>query len=172
MNEKILINGKLSNIKLISLIILVIGLFLGFVCFYIMLCNDKNYFEKRMCDSRYFSESLCEKYTNMSNIQYLKEREQNSYWICGISISSGFLILSLIFYCCFFKEQIVVTNKRIYGTVLFGNLISIPLNSFIAVETNWLNGLSIFTVTGKIKFKFIKNNKIIYKEINELLSNI
>lgn len=170
MKEQEILKSKVSNIKLISSIILITGIILGFIIFYAMLTSDKNYIESAMC-GYYGSDNLCEKYENMSLTEYMKERNQNSYWIGGLSTTGGFLVLALVIYLCYSKQKIIITNKRVYGKSIFGKVMNLPLDSISAVELSMFKGILISTSSGRIKFKLIENNQEVYKEISKLLMN-
>lgn len=80
-----------------------------------------------------------------------------------------FFIISLIFYWCMSKVEIVVTNKRIYGTAIFGKRVELPLDMVSAVETQLFKGIGISTSSGVIKFLMIKNANEMREKISELL---
>ena len=67
------------------------------------------------------------------------------------------------------KCELVVSNKRIYGKAKFGRRVDLPLDSISAVGTSSMYGIDVGTSSGKIKFKFIKNNNEIHKIISDLL---
>ena len=170
MKEQEILKSKVSNIDLISLIILITGIILGSMIFYVMLKSDKNSFENSMC-GYYGSANLCEKYENMSLTEYMKQRNQNSYWIGGFLTTGGFLLLAVVFYFCYSKQEIIITNKRVYGKSIFGKVVNLPLDSISAVELSMFKGILISTSSGIIKFKLIENNQEVYKEISKLLMN-
>ena len=66
--------------------------------------------------------------------------------------------------------KLTVTNKRIYGTIVLGRRVDLPVDSVSAVSTvGLLKGVSIASSSGRISFLFIKNADEIYEEINNLL---
>lgn len=80
-----------------------------------------------------------------------------------------FIILGIIFYVASSKISLTVTDKRIYGTAIFGKRIDLPLDMVSAVSTSFFKGIGVSTSSGVIKFWCIKNNLDIHKEISELL---
>ena len=67
------------------------------------------------------------------------------------------------------KMEIVVTDKRVYGKTAFGKRVDLPLDSISAISISFLKGIAIGTSSGKVNFKFIKNNQAIHKEVSTLL---
>ena len=67
------------------------------------------------------------------------------------------------------KGKIFVTDKRVYGTAIFGKRVDLPLDAISAVATGKFNGISITTASGAIQFLLIKNRDEIHKEITKLL---
>ena len=69
----------------------------------------------------------------------------------------------------FCGTEIVITDKRVYGKVLLGQRVDLPLDSISAVGTFWLKGVSVSSSSGRIKFAFIKNRNEIHECISKLL---
>ncbi len=67
--------------------------------------------------------------------------------------------------------KITVTDKRVYGQAAFGRRVDIPLDSISSVAISMLKGISVASSSGRIIFKFIKNNNEIHDEISKLLVN-
>ena len=64
----------------------------------------------------------------------------------------------------------VVTNKRVYGIATFGKKVDLPFDKISAVSTMGIvNGISVSTSSGFIKFMFIKNAEEVYQTISKLL---
>ena len=166
--QKILKSKVVSNIKLISLIIFIIGIILGFLIFYVMITEDKEWREYSICMNS--TREACVEIKNMSLIEYMEKRNQNSYWIAGFGTVGGFLVLSLVFYFCYSKQEIIITNKRIYGKSIFGKVMNLPLDSISSVSIIKLfKGVSMATSSGKISFHFIANNEGVYNAVSKLL---
>ena len=125
------------------------------------------------------------------------ENEKNYFITIGVAILVGGFLLSTIFgldsiaYCMYpwsFSfyyvwpsiilivagfiyngSEIVITDKRAYGTTSFKKRIDLPVDSISAVGSSHPKGISISTSSGRISFAFIKNQDEIYKCINNLL---
>lgn len=66
--------------------------------------------------------------------------------------------------------KLTVTDKRIYGAIILGRRVDLPVDSVSAVsKIGLLKGISIGTSSGRICFLFIKNVDEIYRRINNLL---
>ena len=68
-----------------------------------------------------------------------------------------------------YKGQLVVTDKRIYGSARFGRRVDLPLDSISSVGTGWLNSISVATSSGSIRFYMIENRNAIHSIISKLL---
>lgn len=65
--------------------------------------------------------------------------------------------------------EIVVTDKRVYGKAAFGKRVDMPFDSISAISLSAMKGIAVATSSGKIAFKFIKNNREVHAEISKLL---
>lgn len=74
-------------------------------------------------------------------------------------------------YLCISKTEIIVTNKRVYGTGAFKKRVDLPLDLISVVATSFFKGITIGTSSGKISFTGISNNEEIHTEISKLLNN-
>ncbi len=181
-NENTLIKSNLCNIKNISIIILVIGSIIGLIVFLFMASNWKSF---RVATSPYcFAQSVkiggknitippdkkkCEEYKNMSLLTFIKQDNQNSYWIVLATIITISIVVSFLNYKCFSKQELIVSKNRVYGTKMFGKCFNIPLKSISSVELATLNGIKIYSFSNKLKFMWLKNNKEIYEIISSQL---
>ena len=86
-------------------------------------------------------------------------------------ISAISFLIGLIFAIGWSKSDFTVTNTRVFGVASFGKRVDLPLDSISAVGTSSMLGIDVGTSSGKIKFKFIQNNKEIHKVIGDLLIN-
>lgn len=78
-------------------------------------------------------------------------------------------VLLLIFGFIYSRNEIVITDKRVYGKTVFGKQVDLPLDSISAVGTSWLKGISVSTSSGRVSFSFIKNRNEIHKAVSDLL---
>lgn len=117
------IESKLINIKLVSIIIFIFGLILGVVLFFTLVDYDQEIFTSRYC--KYLTDEY-ETFRDCHNAfkepvsQYIKHRNQNSYWIALYSCIFGFGAVSVIYYLMYRKQKIYINDKNIYGTSTFG----------------------------------------------------
>ena len=65
--------------------------------------------------------------------------------------------------------EIVVTNKSVYGKAAFGKRVDMPFDSISAISLSAMKGIAVATSSGKIAFKFIRNNREVHTEISKLL---
>lgn len=88
--------------------------------------------------------------------------------VLGVAII--ILTIAFIFKCKNLKQGIYVTEKRVYGTTVFGKRVDIPLDSISAVSlTNLFSGVSVASSSGRISFSFLENQDEIFKTISELI---
>ncbi len=92
-------------------------------------------------------------------------------WVGGFFLLIGFglLLIGLLLYLWWAKYELTITDKRVYGKVLFGIRVDLPLDSISSVGTSFLWGVDFGTSSGRIHFKFMKNKSEIHTIINTLL---
>ena len=92
-------------------------------------------------------------------------------WVGGffILIGLGLLLIGLLLYLWWSKYELTITDKRVYGKVLFGIRVDLPLDSISAIGTSFFWGVDFGTSSGRIHFKFMKNKNEIHTMINNLL---
>lgn len=148
MNEKIIIEGQRN--KTLNMILGVAPI----VFFVISLIN----FVKLYSDT---VEWLKTHYAYSWNTQI-------EFYVGVVFLIISIILLVLYIYCA--KSNITVTNKRVYGRAVFGKRVDLPMDSVSAVSiTSFLNGISVATSAGTIKFKLISNNAMIHQEISKQL---
>ena len=59
--------------------------------------------------------------------------------------------------------------KRVYGKAAFGKRVDMPFDSISAISLSAMKGIAVATSSGKIAFKFIRNNREVHTEISKLL---
>lgn len=80
------------------------------------------------------------------------------------------ILVAIIVYWGLKKYELTVTNKRVYGKVIFGKRVDIPLDSVSTVATTaFWKGVTVASSSGRINFVLIKNRLEIYDVINNLL---
>ncbi|MBQ7119914.1 MAG: SHOCT domain-containing protein [Oscillospiraceae bacterium] len=78
-------------------------------------------------------------------------------------------VMAFFFYYIFSKNEIVVTNKRVYGKVAFGKRIDLPLDKISSISVCAFNGIGVATASGTIKFLFCQNRDVVFNAISSLL---
>ncbi|MBQ8746893.1 MAG: SHOCT domain-containing protein [Clostridia bacterium] len=80
-----------------------------------------------------------------------------------IAVLGGVLLLLFTGY------ELTVTDKRIYGRIR-GKRVDLPVDSISAIaSTNFGQGITVATSSGKISFHLLKNADAIYEVLNNLL---
>lgn len=90
----------------------------------------------------------------------------------NVSLARFFIITSVIIWLVYYiltKYELTLTNKRVYGKVLFKKRVDLPLDSISSIGTSSLGGIYFGTSSGKIHFKFMKNKNQIHSAINNIL---
>ena len=153
MDEKILIKSKISNVKLITALLLLAGILL----FAIVWSSETS--------GGFYGD----------HIERAKEDGDWSYVLTSMLpyfASFTFLpfaVIAALFYFAVSKMSITVTDKRVYGTAIFGKRVDIPLDKISAVGTSIFKGIAVTSSSGAIKFTMISNNVEIHSEISKLL---
>ena len=65
--------------------------------------------------------------------------------------------------------KVTVTDKRVYGTAMWGKRVDLPLDSITAVGTGLFSSLAVTTASGAIKFAMLENRDELHKTISDLL---
>lgn len=146
MEEKELMKAVKYDVGKITIIMVVAGLIFGFVFSSIMI-QSSDFYSSEDLDYLLFSA-----YPYFMSFTFLP-----------------ILVLALIFYFSSSKVNLTVTNKRVYGTAIFGKRVDLPLDMISAVSTSFFKGIGVSTASGVIRFFMIKNNLDIHKSISDLL---
>ena len=194
MEEKVLLSAKQYSAKRIIVGVILIGLALLIVSILYepvrAFCSgfaEYNYHCKhdtRFCDG-FFGWECCrdyayktesalqwgiEKFAYKINFVLFNESYGHDYWAWGrIAFALSFPIAILVYFALR-RYEMVVTNKRVYGRVIFGKRVDIPNDSISAVSTiSIIKGVAVASSSGRISFLLIKNANEIYDEINRIL---
>ena len=149
MDEKIIIKSKISNVKLITTLLLLVGIF-----FFAVVWTSET-------SGGFYAEQIergCWDYVLTSMVPYFA-----SFTFLPFAVIAG------VYYFAVRKMSITVTNKRVYGTAVFGKRVDIPLDKISAVGTSAFKGIAVTSSSGAIKFTMISNNNEIHAEISKLL---
>lgn len=79
------------------------------------------------------------------------------------------VVLIVIFFLFYKRMNIIVTDKRVYGTASFGRQVDLPIDSISSVGSAWFKGISVATSSERIAFRWIKNARKIHERIRDLL---
>ena len=91
-------------------------------------------------------------------------------WISIVCLLlSVFSIIMMIVELLYKNVSIVVTDKRVYGTTAWGRRVDLPLDMISAVGTSAMNGITVSTPSGVIKFKHITNDNSVHSAISKIL---
>lgn len=80
-----------------------------------------------------------------------------------------FCLIGAIFYIAWLKVAITVSDKRVYGTGIWGKRVDLPLDLISAVSTSNFKGITVSSSSGAIAFKLIENYRDIHQAISDLL---
>ncbi len=80
-------------------------------------------------------------------------------------LSFALAILSHFYFRC----EMVVTDKRVYGKSAFGKRVDLPLSKINSLSSSILWSLGVATSSGKILFSLIKNRDEVYERLTELI---
>ena len=91
-------------------------------------------------------------------------------WLLEIGyMALAVFLLFFIYYWAIKKCELTITNKRAYGTAIFGKRVDLPIDSVSAVGTSLFKGIAIATSSGRISFIGIENRDAIHKAMSDLL---
>ena len=197
MDEKILIKSEKINVKKLFAIIVIVGCVLTLIASIICINYDINYFNEkypdpsthkhtRECYSHLFRSEASQDIKNGGlqewKMNCLPSKYNNAFefamgdcfayscwgFFCLIPIVIS-AIIGLSVYLKFRNGEIVVTDKRIYGTIAGGKRVDLPLDAISAVGIGSCKSIAISTSSGKVSISAIKNCSEIHKIISNLL---
>ena len=79
-------------------------------------------------------------------------------------------VLIIAYYFYGIRTMVTVTDNRVYGRNGLGKKVDVSLEDISLVRLASHKGVAIVTDTKTIRFPFLKNRKMIYEEINKLLT--
>lgn len=143
MNEKILVEGKFTSLKLnpVSLICFLIAGFAFIACFIVATIYGG------------------------SPLWAFEGMEYGYYWFfIGIIV---FVILGLIFAAMPF--ELTVTDSKVVGKTLFGKRVDLPISQISVAGTGMFKRVTIATSSGSINFYGVANQNEVFSIISELI---
>ena len=78
-------------------------------------------------------------------------------------------IIAYLVYMNWSKIAITITNKRVYGVSVFRKRVDLPMDSISAVGTGIFSSLVVTTASGAIKFVMLENRDDLHKALSNLL---
>lgn len=160
MEENIIIKSKPCDLKKVCIAIVIIGAILSIIIFSGAMHNQMNYLY-------YNFWSLYDTYadTFMRALRYTFE--EDLYFIIPFAT---FTFIAGLIYFLLRRYELAVTDKRIYGKIVLGKRVDLPIDSVSAISTiRLLKGVSVSTSSGRIFFLAIQNADEIYTVMNDLL---
>ena len=85
-------------------------------------------------------------------------------WIFGICY-----VVIILFWLYGLRTEIIVSDKRIYGRDAFGKRVDLPIDSVSSVKTTVSKGIVVSSFSGKVKFPYLRSQKVVYDAISKLL---
>lgn len=155
MDEIIIIKSKISNVKLIRNIIWIVGVIVSILT-PIWYAESRRFRYERKGEIYEIQEYLGEVFSMYGIL----------FFICAIAAA---FIIGLIFYHATNKITLTITDKRVYGTALFGKRVDLPFDMISAVGTSIFKGIAVATSSGTIKFAFMENRDSLHDEISKQL---
>ena len=191
MEEKVLLKSKQTNIKRICFCIWLIGLILAFLVsipsFDVASYQwSKEVAAEHKAEADEYSNKLkgVESYDGQFE-RYEKRRDEalhivdvqksnmryhiGVYCVKSLIAFIPVLIGGLIVYAWLSKNEMTVTNKRVYGKAIFGKRVDLPLDSISAVGSCWPKGIAVASASGKVSFLMFENRDELHKCISNLL---
>ena len=162
MEEKILIKSQLKNIKLFRNVTIIIGGLLAFLYESVTIFIFLNEYNLEW-------DNLKRSVNRVETFSKFLFKYHNTEIFFGVIIFTTFLILAMVVFFAFFKTELTVTNKRVFGKTTLGKRVDLPLDSISAISLSTLKGIAVATSSGKIVFKLINNNDEIHSEISNLI---
>ena len=167
MGEKVLIQSERYNIKKMLRVFITLAIVAPLLGYVLEFISDYGYYNENL-DS-IWSDHYIENYG--SPVKYALEWT-NIYdvgVIVGLIAAGVFLLVGFVAYFWLSKIELIVSDKRVYGTAAFGKRVDLPLDSVSAIGTGWPKGIAVATSSGKISFLAIKNCEDIHKVLSNLL---
>ena len=193
MEEKIIIKSEQYSLKKPIRIILIVGVILAL---FLAIFTASDYISsfnqsKKSHEHDYFC--LKEEYEDESiegDVDHIKEdykfdcrygRYANGFTYtfsqhlgnCFLPPFSIIVLFVLFCGCIYFllrSYELTVTDKRIFGKVIFGKRVDLPFDSISSTSTiSLFKGVAVATSSGRISFLAVKNSEEIFDKINALL---
>ena len=80
-----------------------------------------------------------------------------------------FFIIGIVTNICYKREELTITDKRVYGITFGGKRVDLPLDSISAVGIGLFKTMTFATSSGRISFAGVVNVDEMHKSISDLL---
>lgn len=179
MNENILIESKHINGKKFLSFCFIIGFIISAILL-ISDCMTASQYDQECYNtySDHQANNQCNHF-KCSSCEHVETYPTfGSYLSATVFSSPTFLIpvvaitcWGFLMYAMFKSYRLVVTDKRVYGTILWGlKRVDLPLDSVAATSmVKFFNIIGVTTSSGTIRFSFIANADDVYLTISNLL---
>ena len=180
MEEKILVKSESSSGKKLLIFFLIIGIALSLLvfvadcvkandydqeCYNIYLKHQNDYDGDISCDCNYCTH--IHKHPNFASYVFTLIFTN---LICLLPLIA-IVLLGILIHFWMRSYLLVVTDKRVYGTILWGlKRVDLPLDSIAATsKVKVFNIIGISTASGTIRFGYIANANEVYDIISSLI---
>lgn len=179
MEEKIIVRSEQYNVKKFFKIMLIIGAVLSLLVAVETFNGVSRRFEWYAEDyEEHQAEGDCGYYYDEGELCYSCIRYESGVFYCWLNEMTWvaalgpivlFFIIGGLIYLWLRSYEMVVTDKRVYGSVAWGKRVDLPLDSISSTAIGGIKGIAVATSSGKIKFLMIKNAAEIFEKVNALL---
>lgn len=171
MEEKTLVVSKRGNVAIVLITVCLIGLILGVLLSAALYGSEIKASHKELA----YAKKMYEKSHYGKWLDTIEEREDEfeKELKPAVTLTAECFVVAAVIggVLCFAwsKTELSVTDKRVYGKAAFGKRVDLPLDSVSSISSQWPQGISVATSSGKIAFLMIKNRDEIHKCVSDLL---
>lgn len=172
MNEKVIIQEesripkKVVKVWILCMILAVVALLVALAVYE---WSGKLLFD--IDDDYFYNRYSYEQARELIHEEYLKHEKVYNMSVCILIIAITLAVASIIlfFFAIAAGNQIVVTDKRVYGVAAFGKRVDLPMDSISVVGTKGRRRIVIASSSGKIRFAGLKKRDEVHNAISTLL---
>lgn len=176
MEEKVLIQGNMGHfkkLKKISIALLVATLVFGILWFFLY-DTYTNYSSEIYLLNYKYNHGQIDKSTKDKMVKTYQEKR--APYDIPKNISAALGIVSLAALAFYFdalvsskKQNITVSDRRVFGICASGKAVDLPIDSLTAVGTSRGKGIKVAAASNKYRFFGMDNRDEVHKTITELL---
>ena len=177
MEEKVLLKSKQSHVLHICIIVFTLFMIIALgVTFtseeYKSYAEAKTIYLKNKAQIATAKDNWWKgEYENIANLyktKYLPERAKKCFGIFLPVFGVG-VVATIFIHIWLSKNEMIITDKRVYGKAIFGKRVDLPLDSISAVGSCWPKGIAVASASGKVSFLMFENRDELHKCISDLL---